>query len=120
MARQIIDLGTKAIVNVEKLSQAFINELGAKLNTPQLIHIESVYFTANGSYYFIAHEYRGNDKQYKGKKYARFQYTNLKVTDATGVSRWIRQSIPMDEFLIVKEYEAEYFVNEYIKSIKNK
>lgn len=116
--RKLIDLGTKTEVNVEKLSKDFINEIGAKLNTPEMVHIESVYFIRNGSYFYIAHDYKGSDRNYKGKKFARFEYKNVEVTDATGVKRWIRQSIPMAEYEIIKEYDADFFVNEYIKSIQ--
>jgi hypothetical protein len=119
MARQLIDIGTKQEVNPEKLSVDFINDLGRNLNTPEMVHIEKIYFTKNGSFYYNAHEYRGNDKKYKGRKFARFQYTNVKVKDAAGVERWVRQSIPMESFEILKEYDAEYFVDSYIKSIKN-
>lgn len=115
--RQIIDTGTKTVVNVEKLSQEFIIELGKILNTPEMVHIENVYFTKNGSYWWDSHEYKGNDKQYKGKKYAKFRYQNVKK-DTAGVEKWVRLSLPDEEFLIVKEYEATYFVDEYVKSLK--
>lgn len=116
--RQLVDVGTKKAIKVDNLSDEFKFQLGEDLNQTSMLHIDTIYFAANGAYYYKAHEYKGNDKQYKGKKYARFKYDNIDVKEPSGVIKRTRKSSPMAEFEIIEEIEASYFVDEYTRLLK--
>lgn len=113
--RSVIDIGTKQVVNVDNLSNEFKMSVGEMLNSPGYLHVETLYFTANGSFYYVAHEYKGVEKQYKNKKYARFRYENIDVKDNNNNIKRTRKSVPMPEFEIVDEIEAQFFIDEYIR-----
>ncbi len=117
--RSLIDVGTKEIVNIDNLSPEYKYAMGQMLNTIEMLHIETLYYTADGKHYYKAHEYKGNDKQYKGKKYARFKYENIDIKDNNNNIKRTRKSVPMPEFEIVQEIEAQYFIDEYIQMLKD-
>lgn len=119
MARQLLDVGTQKALKIDNLSDEFKFKLGEDLNNTSMLHIDTIYFTANGAYYYVAHEYKGNNPKWKGKKYARFKYEHTDVkSDGVGPTKRIRTSVPMDETLIVEEKEASYFVEEYARLLK--
>ncbi len=113
--RTLIDTRTKEPVNVDNMSDEFKCSLGQYLNTMDALHINTLYFTSDGRYYTVAHEYKGTDKQYKGKKYARFKYEDIDMKDHNNNIKRTRRSIPMPEFEIIAEVEAQFFVDEYIR-----
>ncbi len=116
--RQLIDIGTREVLNVEKLSPEFIINIGEQLNKPEMLHVETLYFTKDGGYYTSVHDYVGNDKRYKGKKFARFKYINTQADSNNGTKKWVRISVPIESYEVIKEYDASYFVNAFIKSLK--
>lgn len=118
--RQVQNVESKKHIDPKKLPSDMIIQLGSLLDDPKTIHIEKVYFTADGEYYFVAHEYAGNDKRWKGKKYARFAYKTVEVMGIGGQKEMKRYSLPIDEYEIVEEYDADWLVREYIKLSKKK
>ena len=99
------------------LSVDTIIDIGKSLDEAELLHIETVYFTANGDYYFNVHDYTGKEKDYKGKKYARFGKRWI-TTKQNGLEKHTFQLIPLPEFEIVAEYDAQWIVDEYAKLLK--
>lgn len=116
--RTLIDLGTQKTVSVDNMSPEFKFAMGQMLNTVEMLHIDMLYFTADGKFYYKAHEYKGTDKTFKGKKYARFKYENVDIKDQNNNIKRTRRSSPMPEFEIVSEIEAQYFIDEYVKLLK--
>lgn len=117
--REILNVESKSSINPYKLPPETIMEIGEFLDSKTNLHIEVVYFTANGDYYFQVHSFPGKDKKYKGKLYARFEYKNVEIVGNGGVSQVKRLAVPIEDYEIVKEYDAETLVKEYIK-LKNK
>jgi hypothetical protein len=104
----------RRVLDPHKLSNEVILELGKELDTKELLHVETIYFTASGEAYYNVHIYNGNDKKEKGKKFARFRKV-WHTVEKNGEKENKFTLEPIPEFEIVKEYEAEYIVNEYIK-----
>lgn len=116
--RQLIELNTGERVKFKGLTDEMILSLGNLFNTREMMGIETVYFTVDGEYWLNAYPYSGNEKIWKGKKYARFGYQQKEVTTPTGEKKWIRQSFPLDEYEIVAEFEVEDIINKYVNLMK--
>ncbi len=118
--RQIINLETTKISKGINLDENMIMYLGSMYNKPDMVHIESLYFTADGKYWHNAYMYQGSIKEFKNKLYAKMP--NVKHMVTIGGDKKIRYvPTPESQYEIVKTVMVEDIIKDYIKLLnKNK
>lgn len=100
------------------LRDEMINQVGELLDSEEGLHIEEVYFTIDGSYYFRKTDWKGDDG--KQKSYAYLQLENKQFFNANGQAFWKLTRIGKPKLEIVRTYSADELVEKYLKLLKNK
>lgn len=109
----------RELIEIEKKSEAFkltdevILHWGKILNIEKMLHIETVYFTENGSGHFVCHKI--GDKKYTMLSVKKEPYERKDGSKATRLTKY---GEPKNE--IIFEISAKDLINKYIKLLKNK
>ena len=119
MARELIQTEQAKVTKGFVFDDETIMKLGREFNCPELLHIEELYFTSDGKYYFKAHTYNGPIKEFRNKKYVRIP--NVRQSVPIGGEKKIRL-IPTPEarYEIIKTILVEDLIKDYTKLLNKK
>ncbi len=119
MARELIQTEQAKVTEGFIFDDNTIMDLGQKFNLPEMLHLEALYFTADGKYGYTPFQYVGPLKEFKNKKYIRIPNTRQQVL--IGGEKKIRLTpTPEPKYEIIKTILIEDLIKDYIKLLNKK